>query len=235
MTVTTSACADSQPPTAPSNVTATTRTTTSIALTWAPATDDVGVAGYGVYNGADLVDTTAGSTGIVSSLTCGTNYTLSVDAFDATGNSSPKTAVMVSTLPCTDTTPPSQPTNLRTTAATTTSATIAWNAATDNVAVASYGVYNGSQLVSTVPGTTSTISGLACGTTYAIAVDAVDSAGNRSAKTTLTASTLSCPPQVPHPRAARCPHTRTHRAQAHRPGQRFPRIRGRRRSPLRAP
>ena len=106
MTVTTSACADTQPPTAPTNVTVSTRTTTSIALTWAPATDNVGVAGYGIYNGADLVDTTAGTTGIVSGLTCGTNYTLAVDAFDATGNSSPKTTIMVSTLPCTDTTPP---------------------------------------------------------------------------------------------------------------------------------
>ena len=92
---------------APTNVTASTRTTTSIALTWAPATDNVGVAGYGIYNAAELVNTTAGTTGIVSGLTCGTNYTLAVDAFDATGNSSPKTAMMVSTLPCTD--PLSQP------------------------------------------------------------------------------------------------------------------------------
>ena len=98
MAVTTSACPDSQAPTAPTNVTASTRTTTSIALTWAPATDNVGVAGYGIYNAGELVNTTAGTTGIVSGLTCGTNYTLAVDAFDATGNCSPKTTVMVSTL-----------------------------------------------------------------------------------------------------------------------------------------
>ena len=90
MSITTSACADTQPPTAPTNVTATTRTTTSIALTWAPATDNVGVAGYGVYNDGELVDTTAGTTGIVAGLTCGTSYTLAVDAFDATGNSPPR-------------------------------------------------------------------------------------------------------------------------------------------------
>ena len=105
MAVTTSPCTDSQPPTAPTNVTASTRTTTSIALTWAPATDNVGVAGYGIYNGGELVNTTAGTTGIVSGLTCGTNYTLAVDAFDASGNTSPKTTMMVSTLPCADTTP----------------------------------------------------------------------------------------------------------------------------------
>ena len=106
LSITTSACADTKAPTAPTNVTVSTRTTTSIALTWAPSTDNIGVAGYGVYNGADLVDTTAGNTGIASGLTCGTNYTLAVDAFDATGNSSPKTTVMVATLPCTDTTAP---------------------------------------------------------------------------------------------------------------------------------
>ena len=106
MAVTTSPCTDSQAPSAPGNVTASTRTTTSIALTWAPATDNVGVAGYGIYNGGQLVNTTAGTTGIVGGLTCGTNYTLAVDAFDATGNSSTKTTVMVSTLPCADTRPP---------------------------------------------------------------------------------------------------------------------------------
>ena len=106
MAVTTSPCPDSQAPSAPTNVTASTRTTTSIALTWAPATDNVGVAGYGIYNAGELVNTTAGTTGIVSGLTCGTNYTLAVDAFDATGNSSTKTTVMVSTLPCADTTAP---------------------------------------------------------------------------------------------------------------------------------
>ena len=196
MTVTTSPCSDTQPPTAPTNVTASTRTTTSIALTWAPATDNVGVAGYGVYNGADLVDTTAGNTGIASGLTCGTNYTLSVDAFDATGNSSPKTAVMVSTLPCGDTTPPSQPTNLRTTSATTTSLTIAWNAATDNVAVASYDIYRATTKAGSATTTTYTINGLTCGTTYSVGVRAIDTTGNTSTQATLPTTTSPCAPAL---------------------------------------
>ena len=90
MSVTTSACTDTQPPTAPSNVNASNRTTTSISLTWAPATDNIGVAAYGIYNGANLIDTTAGTTGIISDLTCGTNYTLAVDAFDATRQQLPQ-------------------------------------------------------------------------------------------------------------------------------------------------
>src|SRR5207248_168229 len=43
-------------------------------------------------------------------------------------------------------------------------------------------------------GTSSTLSGLTCGTSYTLAVDAVDAAGNRSAKSTpLTTSTAACP------------------------------------------
>ena len=190
--VTTSPCADTQPPAAPTNVTVSTRTTTSIALTWAAATDNVGVAGYGVYNGADLAQTTAGTTGIVSNLTCGTNYTLAVDAFDATGNSSTKTAIMVSTLACGDTTPPTQPTNLHTTTATTTSLTLAWNAATDNVAIASYDIYRAGTKVGTATTTSYTITGLTCGTTYNVGVRALDTTGNTSPQTTISASPSPC-------------------------------------------
>ena len=173
-------------------MTVSTRTTTSIALTWAAATDNVGVAGYGVYNGADLVQTTAGTTGIVSSLTCGTSYTLAVDAFDATGNSSTKTAIMVSTLPCGDTTPPTQPTNLRTTSATTSSLALAWNASTDNVAVARYDIYRATTKVGTATTTSYTMSGLTCGTTYTVGVKAVDTTGNTSTQATASFSTSPC-------------------------------------------
>jgi len=136
MTITTSACADTQPPTAPGNVTVSTRTTTSISLTWAPSTDNTGVAGYGIYNGGELANTTTGTTGIVSGLTCGTNYTLAIDAFDASGNSSPKsTAIMVSTLPCTDTTAPTVTITSPANGSTVTGTVTAAANATDNVAV----------------------------------------------------------------------------------------------------
>jgi chitodextrinase len=134
MAVTTSPCPDSQAPSAPTNVTAT-RTTTSIALTWAPATDNVGVAGYGVYNAGELVNTTSGTSGIVSGLTCGTDYTLAVDAFDATGNSSTKTALMVSTLPCVDTSAPTATSTAPTNGATVSGTVNQAVTATDNVGV----------------------------------------------------------------------------------------------------
>jgi chitodextrinase len=202
--VTTTACADTQPPTVPTNVTVSTRTSTSIALTWTSSTDNVGVAGYGVYNGGELAATTTGTSGIVSGLACGASYTLAVDAFDASGNSSAKTTpMMVSTMPCTDTTPPTQPTNLRATSTTATSLAIAWNASTDTVGVAGYDVYRANVKVgSSVPTTSYTLNGLSCATTYSIAVAARDSAGNTSPQATLQVTTSACQPP---PAAASCP------------------------------
>ena len=197
MAVTTSPCPDSQAPSAPTNVTASTRTTTSIALTWAPATDNVGVAGYGVYNAGQLVNTTAGTTGIVSGLTCGTNYTLAVDAFDATGNSSAKTTVMVSTLPCSDTQAPSTPTGMSASNVTQTGATVKWNAASDNVGVTGYDVYRNGTKVTTVTTLSTDQSGLSCGTAYTFAVAARDAAGNQSAQAQVVVTTATCSTTTP--------------------------------------
>jgi chitodextrinase len=204
MSITTSACSDTQPPTAPGNVTASARTTTSISLTWAAASDNTGVAGYRLYNGATVAQTTAGTTGIVGGLACGTNYTLAVDAFDASGNSSPKATVMVSTLPCADTTPPTQPSNLRLTSATTTTATLAWNAATDNVGVTSYDVLRAGTKVGSASTTSYVMNGLTCGTTYSVGVRALDGAGNASSQATASITTSACspPPQTGFPNAS---------------------------------
>ncbi|MFI6291579.1 discoidin domain-containing protein [Nonomuraea sp. NPDC050790] len=79
-----------------------------------------------------------------------------------------------------DTTPPSTPANLRSTATTSSSVSLAWNAATDNVAVTGYDVYRGSTLVNTATGTTFTDTGLTPNTGYTYTVRARDAAGNVS-------------------------------------------------------
>ncbi|GAA4987576.1 chitinase [Nonomuraea thailandensis] len=90
----------------------------------------------------------------------------------------------------TDTTAPSVPGNLRSTGVTNTSVTLAWNAATDNVAVTGYEIYRGGTLVTTVTGTSHTDTGLAANTAYSYTVRARDAAGNRSANSnTATATT----------------------------------------------
>ena len=91
-----------------------------------------------------------------------------------------------------DLTPPSPPTNVAVTARTETSISLSWTASTDNVHVAGYGLYVGGQPVGTAPSTTGTITGLTCGASYTVAVDAYDDSNNRSTQTSIPASTADC-------------------------------------------
>ncbi|GII96259.1 chitinase [Sinosporangium siamense] len=76
---------------------------------------------------------------------------------------------------------PSKPGNLRSTAKTATSITLAWNASTDNVGVTSYEVLRGANVVGTVTtGTTYTDENLTANTEYTYTVRAKDRAGNTS-------------------------------------------------------
>ena len=99
-----------------------------------------------------------------------------------------------------DTQKPSAPTGLAGTAQSATSVTLSWNPATDNVSVAGYGVYRGGTLVWSGSGTSYTVTGLSCGSSYSFAVDAYDAAGNRSAQSSpVSASTSACPQPTPPP------------------------------------
>jgi chitodextrinase len=192
--VTTAACPDSQVPSVPTNVTAPTRTATSIALSWSASSDNVGVVGYGLYKGGTRVATTSGTTGIFNSLACGTNYTLAVDAYDAAGNRSSQAVVMVSTTTCPDTQAPSQPSGLTAGSVSPTGLTVIWAASTDNVAVTGYDVYRNGAKVGTTTSRTYAQSGLTCGTAYTFGVVAFDAAGNRSGQAQLATTTAVCPP-----------------------------------------
>jgi chitodextrinase len=195
----TSACPDTQAPSAPANVVTTSRTATSVALSWAASSDNVGVAGYDLYRAGTSVGTTNTTTGIVSALACDTSYTLSVDAYDGAGNHSQKSNVTVSTTPCPDTSPPSTPKSFAASNATQTDLKLTWGASTDDVGVTGYDVFRNGSKVGSAAATSSSQSGLTCGTSYAFAVDAYDAAGNTSSQATLNASTASCPAPAPPP------------------------------------
>ncbi len=194
---------DTSPPSVPTSLAAGTVTQNSITLTWGASTDNVGVAGYGVYNGASHLGNTSSTTFTVSGLSCGSSYTLSVDAYDAAGNRSAKAQLNVPTAACpaADTTPPTAPTALVASGATQTTLTLSWGPSSDNVAVTGYGRYRDGSLLSNGTSRSFTFSDLTCGKAYTLAVDAYDAAGNRSSKASLTAATAACPdtqaPSVP--------------------------------------
>jgi chitodextrinase len=197
LTASTSACPDTTPPNAPTGLTTSSVTTTGLTVGWTAATDNAGVVAYAVYvNGAALGTTTSTSYAI-SGLTCGTAYTVAVEARDAAGNTSPRLSRSVSTAACPDTTAPAAPTNLSSSGVSTTGLTLGWSASSDNVGVSTYVVYkNGSQLGQTAS-TSYPISGLTCGTTYTFAVEARDAAGNASSRPSVDASTPACPATTP--------------------------------------
>src|SRR5919201_1302650 len=96
-----------------------------------------------------------------------------------------------------DTTAPTAPANPTVTAASDSSITLSWTAASDNVGVSGYDVFEDGSDVATTSDTSHTYTGLTCGTTYTLAVDAYDTAGNHSPEATVTAATGDCPPPPP--------------------------------------
>ena len=79
-----------------------------------------------------------------------------------------------------DTTPPSTPTGLAATAPSGSGVALSWNAASDNVGVASYRISRGGTAIGTSSTATFTDSTVAPNTTYSYTVSAADQAGNRS-------------------------------------------------------
>ncbi|WNM31526.1 carbohydrate binding domain-containing protein [Streptomyces sp. Li-HN-5-11] len=89
---------DTQAPTAPTGLTSTGKTSSSVSLKWNAATDNVGVTAYDIYSGSSQVLSVSGTSTTVGGLSPGTGYTFTVKARDAAGNvSAASNAVSVTT------------------------------------------------------------------------------------------------------------------------------------------
>ena len=84
---------DTQAPTAPTNLIANNPTSSTVALSWAASTDNVGVAGYDIYANSVYKATISGTTATVQGLTPLTAYSFYVIAKDAAGNPSPQSNI----------------------------------------------------------------------------------------------------------------------------------------------
>ncbi len=211
VTVTTIAPPDNTPPAAPLNLQGTAMSDQQIQLSWSPSTDNVSIAGYRVFRGANAgslslfaVVTSASFTD--SNLYPNTTYYYSIEAFDPSRNYSPMSATIgVTTLP--DTTPPTAPTNVIASGTGYQQVNLSWTASTDDIRVAGYTIYRGktaSSMIAVGTVTTSTTfvdtTSLMPGTTYYYAVVAFDGALNNSAQSAMTTATTVAdtqPPTVP--------------------------------------
>ena len=90
---TTQSAADTQPPTAPTGLTATSTSASQIDLSWTYSIDNVGVTSYKVYRNGALLATLGNVTSYGNSgLTGLTTYSYTVSACDAAGNCSASSA-----------------------------------------------------------------------------------------------------------------------------------------------
>src|SRR5438094_10047665 len=97
-----------------------------------------------------------------------------------------------------DTIAPATPTGLAASAVISTSLTLSWSPASDNVGVTGYRVYRDGALVASPSGTSVSITGLLAGTLYSFTVSAFDAAGNVSAPSAALPATTLLPPPPPY-------------------------------------
>lgn len=193
--------ADTQVPTAPTNLTVTTTTSNTVALSWTAAADNVAVTSYEIYMNGVLKTSVASPnlTAIITGLLSSTSYTFYLIAKDAAVNSSAvsNTVNGTTTILVPDIQNPTAPTNLAVTGSSSSTISLSWTPSTDNIGVTSYEVYVNSVLKTTVAGTTAIANGLTPTTTYSFYVRAKDAAGNSSPQSnsvdgTTTVISTSC-------------------------------------------
>jgi hypothetical protein len=191
-TVSATTDSDTTPPTSPTNLAQTGSTASTATVSWSASTDNVGVAGYNYYNGGVLpLGSTTNTNVTFTGLSCGTNYTVGIDAFDAAGNHSSQATATITTAAC-DTTPPAV--NISNPAdGSTLSGTIAVSAnASDNVGVVGVqfkldGTNLGSE-VTTSPYSTNWNTTAASNGSHTLTAVARDAAGNTTISNTVTAT-----------------------------------------------
>ncbi|MGE5297872.1 MAG: fibronectin type III domain-containing protein, partial [Acidobacteriaceae bacterium] len=199
-TATTQVPPDTTAPSVPTGLAATVVSVSQINLSWNASTDNVGVAGYRIFQNGNLIDSTTATSYQNINLKDSTTYTYTVSAFDAKGNVSAQSSpASAKTLTPADTTAPSVPANLSATPASESEIDLSWSASTDNVAVKGYNLYRDGSLIATVTALSYRDSGLSSSTTYSYSAEAFDAANNISAKCSPVSATTKNPPDTEAP------------------------------------
>ena len=202
---------DTQPPTAPSNLTATAVSISQINLAWTASTDDTGVTAYlvegctgaGCSSYAQIASVT-GTSYNQTGLAGATAYGYRVRATDAAGNLGAYSNAASATTFAPDTQPPTAPAGLTATAVSSGQIDLAWTAATDDTGVTAYliercqgtGCSTFAQ-VGTTAATSYSSAGLSAATAYSYRVRATDAAGNLGGYSNVAGATTPSAPFVP--------------------------------------
>ncbi|GEM_PF-3052971 len=97
---------DTQPPTVPAGLVASSTSSSQINLYWSASTDNVGVAGYKVYRNSTFVNSVTTLSYSDTGLSAGITYSYTVAAYDAAGNISAQSGSVSATTPSSGSPPP---------------------------------------------------------------------------------------------------------------------------------
>jgi chitodextrinase len=151
---------------------------TSASVSWAPATDNVGVVGYELLRGGRVLASVSGLRWSDGALRPTQAVCYSIRALDRAGNRSPPSSAACVTPP--DVTPPGAPAVVAVPGPRT--VTLVWAAASDDTGVTGYEVLRGGEVVLTTRSLEASLGDLPAGR-HCFGVRASDAAGNRSPST----------------------------------------------------
>lgn len=190
---------DTTPPSVPTGLASSAITSTGFTVTWSASTDNVGVTGYQIRLASGTPISVSGTTYSFTGLTASTAYAVSVRARDAAGNWSAYSSALAVTTSGVggDTTAPTVPGGLASSAVTSSGFTVSWTASTDAVGVVGYEVFLDGVSYATPTATTQAVTGRTASTDYSVTVRARDAAGNWSAQSSaLVVTTAAAAPTL---------------------------------------
>jgi chitodextrinase len=195
----TTTLSDTTAPTTPGSPSFSSVSTTAITLSWTASTDAVGISGYRIYRGATQVGTTTLLTLTNSSLSSGTSYSYTIEAYDSAGNRSARSATTSTSTLTVDVTSPTAPGTPTFSGVTASSINLTWSSSTDAIGVSGYRIYRGASQVGTSTYATFADSELSASTAYSYTMEAYDATGNRSARSATTSTTTLAASDVTAP------------------------------------
>ncbi|MFI2642256.1 fibronectin type III domain-containing protein [Streptomyces sp. NPDC018610] len=205
-------------PGAPTGVTATAGSATSVHVMWNAVSSGPGVRRYEVYRGPTRVKDVPASEHMtdVTRLSPATTYVFTVRARDADGRLGPAGREARATTPAAgaaDRSAPTRPLAPRGRTVGSRAVQLSWSASTDDREVASYDVYQGSTRIHSVGGnqTATVVTGLRPGTRYSFTVRARDAADNLSPASAPVRLTTAPGSDDGHGTAPASFHAATHR------------------------
>lgn len=177
----TSVFIDREAPSTPKDFKYSAVTDTSVALSWAPSSDNIGVTGYRITRNDNVVFDSSAPNFTDTALKPITTYRYEVQAYDANFNLSYAATLLI------DRVPPSAPTNPIYSNDTGTTLLLKWTTSTDDIGVIGYTIYQDdkSDAIGSSDSTSFTVTHLTPVTTHSFHLEAYDAAGNKSERTSL--------------------------------------------------